>query len=230
MALLPVHTLVLLRGWSGGPAGSGLERLPDPPAALDGAGWSRSGCGPCPLGHQASCPSGQRPGCMSSPLPPAAAPRDSPARPAPALRRGEGALSLVLTASVLCPRCPRLPPRPEERGQGVRDPPGGHQPRPQRAAPLGVQALPGGWAARGIGGRRAPSREPDGGRAGGTEEPGRAARRRRPQGTRDTQWDRLLVSPPLCSRGARHSRASQSPGLGCSQHSASPWPHPGPFA
>lgn len=33
IALLPVHTLVLLGGWSRGPAGSSLEGLPDPPAA-----------------------------------------------------------------------------------------------------------------------------------------------------------------------------------------------------
>lgn len=55
-------------------------------------------------------------------------------------------------SSASCPHIPCLPsatcatrvsPRPEERRQGICDPQSGHQSRPERAPPLGLQALSG---------------------------------------------------------------------------------------
>lgn len=50
-----------------------------------------------------------------------------------------------------------------------------------------------------------------------------------PRGPRTLTRTGNLMLPPLCNRGAKHSPASQSSGLGYSPHSASPWSHPRPF-
>lgn len=67
----------------------------------------------------------------------------SPPGPGQEVRCVGGRFRVPVTLCPL-PSAARLPPGPEERGQGVRDPQGSHQPRAERAEALGVQARAGG--------------------------------------------------------------------------------------
>ena len=81
-------------------------------------------------------------GCQIFSHPPPRAPPSFPRLP-----QIWGVLSSL--PSPLSHQCARLHPRPEKRRQGICDSQSSHQPRPERAPTLGVQAFSGGWDPQG---------------------------------------------------------------------------------